>query len=130
MKIRYSYLFFSIDICAYLLLNSCANSKKDTYYNISDDQKQFISNVHAGDTVMWKSSLGYIDTAIIQQLVYQNFLVTSQNDGNDYGQRAYYEYKFVGVKKTNVGYGIGVKNQNNSIQFLGTYCSLLNNMGY
>ena len=94
--------------CMSIFLTACPNKKEeDKYYHLSDAQKQFINAIKTGDTVIWQSSLGYKDTAIIQPVVTETYLIKADK-GNVYGERAYYKHKFIGNRKSSVSDGVVV----------------------
>jgi|GEM_PF-4861553 len=108
-------------VCFVGLITSCNPYKdnRDVHFYLTQEQKDFINTVHAGDTAVWESSLGYKDSAIIQPVVYQEFITDYKNGGNTYQQRGYYEHKFLGVHKSFVPQGISVI-ANSSYKLLGT----------
>ena len=115
---------FTISFIVFLI---ACQSKHDTHYRLSDAQKSIVTSVSAGDTVIWQNSSGKKDTAIVQPVVYQTYLLKNESDGDTYGEKASYTYRFVGARKTNIGYGIEVRAESYNPQLSGTAWLLKDN---
>jgi hypothetical protein len=94
----------------FALCLSCSKKEVDLYYPLTKDQSSFIAAAHTGDTLIWENAIGAKDTAIVQPIVYDSYVIDWGGNGHEriIGQRAYYLYRFLSTKKTKVADGIGV----------------------
>jgi hypothetical protein len=109
-----------VGVVATVFFISC--KKNVTNYTLSKAQTQFIDSIVVGDTAIWKNSAGLKDTGVVNPLISQTYLLTNGSSDVTYGQRTYYLYRFIGKKKTNIGYGVEVVSESNHPAFLGTAC--------
>jgi len=94
---------FMIGMLSMLVLQMSCKEKQegDVYLYLTQEQKDFITTVRAGDTAIWESDGGIKDTAIVQPLVYRRYLMENHKDTNPkvYAEEASYTYKIVGTNK-------------------------------
>jgi len=89
---------------------SCSKKEVDLYYPLTKEQSDFIKTAHTGDTLIWENETGVKDTAVVQPIVYDSYVIDWGGSGHEriIGQRAYYLYRFLSAKKTRAADGIGV----------------------
>ena len=97
-----------------IMLFSCQPKPMDTYHRLTAEQLVFIHTLKTGDTCIWENSIGLRDTGIVQPVVSSYFVIHAQHDGTEYGEKAFYKYKFIGTKKTQVSDGVYVSSYNSS----------------
>ena len=107
-----------ISLLSFVVFSCKPKQEDDVYLYLTQEQKAFITTVHAGDTAIWKSDGGLKDTGIIKPIVYQRRFRKEYDNPKISIEDVSYDYRFVGIKKLYTDHTISVQTLPNSANLL------------